>query len=51
MRNIDQLEIFYAGFETKVQTHNRSAKTLKNYTFVLRQLRDWDTPRRINRIN
>ncbi|CRH77169.1 Uncharacterised protein [Chlamydia trachomatis] len=36
MRNIDQLEIFYAGFETKVQTHNRNAETLKNYTFVLR---------------
>ncbi|MGC7169953.1 tyrosine-type recombinase/integrase [Metamycoplasma hominis] len=44
MRNIDQLEIFYAGFEKMIQTHNRSAETLKNYTFVLRQLRDWDTP-------
>ncbi|MTH76047.1 hypothetical protein [Metamycoplasma hominis] len=44
MRNIYQLEIFYAWFEKMIQTHNRSAETLKNYTFVLRQLREWDTP-------
>jgi len=38
MKNIDQLEIFYAEYEALSNTKNRSKATLETYKSVLKYL-------------
>ncbi|MDC8921375.1 site-specific integrase [Metamycoplasma hyosynoviae] len=52
MKNIEQLEIFYAEFEKSISTNNRSAKTLATYKFFLNKLTNWKTiDELLNQIN
>lgn len=43
MKNIDQLEIFYAEYEALSNTKNRSKATLETYKSVLKYLNNWET--------
>lgn len=43
MKNIDQIHIFFAEYEAKIKTNNRSQKTLITYKMILKDLIDWNS--------
>ncbi|WP_406618233.1 tyrosine-type recombinase/integrase [Mycoplasmopsis lipophila] len=52
MKNIEQLEIFYAEYEKTIKTNNRSIHTLNTYKCVLKNLQNWETTDELlNQIN
>ena len=52
MKNIDQLQIFYAEFEKSVSVGCRSLLTLNNYKLILNNLSNWENvDELLNQIN